>query len=91
MRIDDKLLSKTQAHIKCNDSEQWVATDGYNGKQSTNGTWIYLNEDFEVYDGVSFKANQTIFTLRIIQPPKGAVNMGGTTGIATLGGRKTLS
>ena len=63
VRIDDKLLSKTQCHIKCidNNDSQWTVIDGYNGKGSTNGTWVYLNEDFEVYDGVSFKANQTIF------------------------------
>ena len=71
VRIDDKLLSKTQCHIKCINNDQWVATDGYNGKQSTNGTWIYLNEDFEVYDGVSFKANQTIFTVNVVAPQFG--------------------
>lgn len=50
------------------DDDQWMAIDGYSGKQSTNGTWIYLNEDFEVYDGVSFKANQTIFSVKLIGP-----------------------
>ncbi len=48
------------------ENDQWVAIDGYNGKSSTNGTWIYLNEDYEIYDGVSFKANQTIFSVGVV-------------------------
>lgn len=64
IRIEDKLLSKTQAHIKFVDNN-WRLFDGYNGKGSTNGTWIYLNDDFEMYDGMTFKANQTIFNVRI--------------------------
>ena len=27
------------------------------GKPSTNGTWLYLNEDFEMHSGMVFKAN----------------------------------
>ena len=65
IRIDDKLLSKTQAHIKYVD-KNWKLFDGYNGKNSTNGTWIYLNEEFEIYDGMTFKANQTIFNVNVV-------------------------
>jgi len=35
----------------------WVLSDGLNGKPSTNGTWLYLNEDFEMHTGMVFKAN----------------------------------
>jgi hypothetical protein len=49
-----------QASIKCEDG-YWRLTDGYHGKVSTNGTWIYLNDDFEIFDSMVFKANQTIF------------------------------
>ena len=66
VRIEDKLLSKTQCHIKCFDGDRWMIVDGYNGKTSTNGTWVYLNEDFEIYDGVSLKANQTIFSAHLL-------------------------
>jgi predicted component of type VI protein secretion system len=65
IKIDDKLLSKTQAGIKYIDGH-WVLTDGHNGKVSTNGTWIYLNEDYQIFDSMVFKANQTIFAARII-------------------------
>ncbi len=66
VRIEDKLLSKTQCHIRCVEDDQWIVVDGYNGKPSTNGTWIYLNEDYEIYDGISLKANQTIFSGHLI-------------------------
>ena len=45
--------------------------DGYDNRHSTNGTWyiylfaiyvrLYLNEDYEIYNGMLFKANQTLF------------------------------
>lgn len=61
IRIDDKLLSKTQGHIKSINGV-WYMIDGYGGKNSTNGTWMYLNEDFRIEEGMVFKANQTIFS-----------------------------
>ena len=62
IRISDRLLSKHQASIQFFKKEQaWVLTDGFGGKPSTNGTWMYLNEDFQMYPGMVFKANQTIF------------------------------
>jgi len=42
-----------------------VLTDGFNGKPSTNGTWMYLNEDFSMHTGMVFKANQTIFNVEL--------------------------
>ena len=42
IRIDDQLISKAQTTIKCQD-DQWVIEDGRDGKESTNGTWYYLN------------------------------------------------
>lgn len=56
IRIEDKLLSKTQAQISY-DGENWLITDGFNDKESTNGTWLYLNEDMEIQDGMIFKSN----------------------------------
>lgn len=62
VRINDKLLSKCQANVSYADqSDQWVMSDGFGGKQSTNGTWLYLNEDYQMHTGMVFKANQTIF------------------------------
>ena len=44
----------------------WTLFDGYNGKISTNGTWLYINEDTPLQDGVVFKANQTIFSCKLV-------------------------
>jgi len=58
IRINDKLLSKSQATITFAPEQQcWILSDGYNGKSSTNGTWLYLNENFEMHEGMIFKAN----------------------------------
>mmetsp|Transcript_1101 Transcript_1101/g.2026 ORF Transcript_1101/g.2026 Transcript_1101/m.2026 type:complete len:289 (-) Transcript_1101:94-960(-) len=42
IRIDDQLISKMQSTIKYEDGN-WVLEDGHGGKESTNGTWYYLN------------------------------------------------
>ncbi len=57
--IEDPVLSKQQAHIYfCPSRECWILEDGApGGKISLNGTWLYLNEDFEMYDGMMFKVN----------------------------------
>ena len=38
-----------------------VDGDLNNNRSSTNGTWMYLNEDFEIYHGMIFKTNQSLF------------------------------
>jgi hypothetical protein len=43
-----------------------VLYDGSQGRESTNGTWLYLNEDCEIEDGMIFKSNQTFFEANII-------------------------
>jgi hypothetical protein len=67
IKINDKLLSKVQCHIKLwyesNEHFRWMLHDGTKGKPSTNGTWLYINEDMRIYDGMVFKANQTIFNV----------------------------
>lgn len=42
-----------------------MLTDGFNNKPSTNGTWLYLNENFVMKNGMIFKANQTIFNVEL--------------------------
>jgi len=69
IRINDKLLSKSQASITFStDDSSWVLSDGCNNKPSTNGTWLYLNENFKMHSGMIFKANQTIFNVDFIEP-----------------------
>jgi hypothetical protein len=61
IHLNDKLLSKIHCVINYSEKEGWTLIDGHDGKPSTNGTWLYINEDFEMYDKMIFKSNQTIF------------------------------
>jgi predicted component of type VI protein secretion system len=71
IRINDKLLSKNQACITfLPDQTSWWLIDGFNNKKSTNGTWLYLNEDFKMHNGMIFKANQTIFSVELKETSK---------------------
>lgn len=60
--IEDAVLSKLQSHIYYNqEKDSWFLEDGFNNKKSLNGTWLYLNDDYDLYNGMTFKANQTLF------------------------------
>ncbi|CAG9321255.1 unnamed protein product [Blepharisma stoltei] len=67
IQIDDTLISKIQCTIYYED-EKWILADGdlEIHKLSTNGTWLYLNESFEIYDGMVFKSNHTLFQAAIL-------------------------
>lgn len=61
IQINDKLLSKIHCVINFSEKDGWTLLDGQStNKPSTNGTWLYLNEDFEIYDKMIFKTNQSI-------------------------------
>lgn len=48
--------------IKFNPASGWILHDGdLSGNASTNGTWLYANEEFEVYEEMFFKTCQTVF------------------------------
>lgn len=65
--IEDTLISKIQCYINCKD-ENWVLYDGdcETERSSTNGTWFYLSEDFEIYDGMIFKSNHSLFQITVV-------------------------
>ena len=65
IRIDDQLISKMQSTIKCEDGN-WILEDGRDGKESTNGTWYYLNQEQPISDGMIFKQNQTFFVANLV-------------------------
>ena len=64
IRIDDQLISKMQSTIKY-ENGNWILEDGRDGKESTNGTWFYLNQDQTIQDGMIFKQNQTFFVANL--------------------------
>lgn len=66
IKLDDNLLSKVQCSVFYNPTAGWTLIDGDITKHraSTNGSWLTLNEDFEVYNGLVFKTYQTLFQVR---------------------------
>jgi hypothetical protein len=67
VKLKDKML--TQIHCMINYSDEgWKLMDGQTNKPSTNGTWIYINEEFEMYNRMMFKTNQTIFEVSVLNP-----------------------
>ena len=56
-----------QSTIKYEDGN-WILEDGRDGKESTNGTWYYLNQEQAIQDGMIFKQNQTFFVANFVWP-----------------------
>lgn len=73
--VDDPMLSRIHCTVYLyNDGEErkFGIKDGSNSvsddlmefkiwKNSTNGTWVYIADDYEIYDGMVYKAHNTIF------------------------------
>ena len=56
-------LSRIQCKIDFIDNK-WILKDGDGGsKPSTNGTWLFPAEDEIIYDGLIFKAGQSLFKI----------------------------
>jgi len=64
IRFDDSSLSRYQCIIIYQEGE-WVLYDGNGKKLSTNGTWLFADEFFKIYDGMIFKIGQTLFRTRL--------------------------
>jgi len=59
--IDDIHLSKINCCLNY-EKYSWYIQDGNrNGNPSTNGTWLYSSEDYEIFDGMIFKSNKYNF------------------------------
>lgn len=71
--FDDNQLSRQQCVIEYIE-DQWVLKDGDGDKHSTNGTWLFVDELFKVYDGMVFKAGQTLFKTKMLTPPYSSRN-----------------
>ena len=63
--IDDILLSKINCFLYY-ENNIWMIQDGNKeGKQSTNGTWLYCSEDYEIFDEMIFKSNKYNFCCKL--------------------------
>lgn len=61
VRFDDSSMSRYQCSINHEEGKGWMLYDGIGDKKSTNGTWLFVEEDYEIYDGMVFKAGKTLF------------------------------
>ncbi len=60
VRFDDHGLSRCQCLITFVNG-CWILKDGNGESLSTNGTWLFVDELFKIYDGMTFKAGQILF------------------------------
>ena len=59
--IRDKMLSRIHCIIFYIDNNWYIKDGNENGNESTNGTWIYANEETEIKEGMRFKSNSCNF------------------------------
>ena len=59
--VHDTLISKQHASIFFTSDRNWVIIDGTATTNSTNGTWLYINHDIKLANGMEFKACESIF------------------------------
>ncbi|OMJ70726.1 hypothetical protein SteCoe_31225 [Stentor coeruleus] len=63
IKFDDSSLSRCHCMIYYEDG--WMMQDGDGMKPSTNGNWLFVENFFEVFDGMKFKVGETLFKAEI--------------------------
>ena len=59
--IRDRMLSRIHCIIFYIDNHWYIKDGNENGNESTNGTWLYANEETEIKEGMRFKSNSCNF------------------------------
>ena len=67
VQLADPVISKVQCTLSVNEASGWTLTDGASEQPSTNGSWLYLNEAFEVYSGMVLKFQQTVLQAKLFK------------------------
>lgn len=72
--INDKNLSRLQCRIYFNEDVGWILHDGYfNGNNSfehvpsKNGTWLFVQDNLLITDGLIFKNVEYLFECEILE------------------------
>lgn len=65
IQINDYGMSRVQSKITYSDNHWWVE-DGDGVKNSTNGTWVYLQEPYLLKNTSYFKIKKTLFKIMVI-------------------------
>ena len=43
----------------------WILKDGDGERLSTNGTWLFVENFFEIFDGMTFKVGETLLKAQL--------------------------
>ena len=65
--LNDEVLDDIHCNIEFRNQKGWVISDGYNQKNSDNGTWICLSEETKIFEGMLIQSNQNIYKCHLIQ------------------------
>ena len=63
IKFEDTSLSRYQCCLQYS-AAGWTLSDGDGSKPSTNGTWLFLDDYFQLETGTTFKAGMTLFRVR---------------------------
>ena len=64
--LNDDLLEDIHCIIEFKNKKGWYILDGYNNKNSENGTWICLSEETKIFEGMLIQSNQNIYKCHLI-------------------------
>jgi len=64
--LNDDLLDDIHCVIEFKNKKGWMISDGYDRKNSENGTWICLSEETKVFEGMLIQSNQNIYKCHLI-------------------------
>lgn len=66
VKFDDSSMSRYQCSMNYREDQGWVLFDGTGDKKSTNGTWLFVENDYEIFNGMVFKAGKTLFEVHVV-------------------------
>mmetsp|Transcript_27005 Transcript_27005/g.23891 ORF Transcript_27005/g.23891 Transcript_27005/m.23891 type:complete len:129 (+) Transcript_27005:720-1106(+) len=66
IKFEGNSLSRYQCTLE-NINGNWYVNDGAEGKVSTNGTWLFVEDFFEIQDNSVIKVGQTLFRCVILK------------------------
>ena len=62
--IKDRMLSRVHCILVFIDNNWYIKDGNENKNESTNGTWMFANEETEIKEGMKFKSNSCNFTCK---------------------------
>ena len=68
VRLHGNLISKIHCTIFFTPEKGWILSDGdiANLQNSTNGVWIYINDNLEMYHSMILKSGRIVFQVSIV-------------------------